>query len=397
MILNKNQEAFFALVRAGLWEKDVHLLPYGEMDYEEIMRLAEEQSVVGLITAGLEHVTDVKVPQEWLLQFIGQTLQIEEQNKDMNDFVAMLIEKLRKANIYAILVKGQGIAQCYERPLWRASGDVDLYLSDSNYQLAKEYLPSLASHVDNEEKNLLHLGMTIDSWIVELHGTMYGEVSKRMNRGLDEVHQSIYNGGNVRSWDNNDVTVFLPSADNDVIIVFTHFLQHFFIEGVGLRQICDWCRLLWRYRSELDVRLLEQRLRRMGLMSEWKVFYHLATKYLGMPDEVSRLTDVESATPRPNSNKFGSSHGSIADFKFQDSGPSSSNRRLDKKAEKVLKRILKSGNFGHNNDLSYRSKYTGIRYKIVAMWRRLTDFASLVPVFPMDAPKFFMSYLIRKV
>lgn len=369
MKLNRNQEAFFALVRAGLWEKDVQLLPYGEVDYEEIMRLAEEQSVVGLITAGLEHVTDVKVPQEWLLQFIGNSLQIEQQNKDMNAFVAMLIGKLRKANIYAILVKGQGIAQCYERPLWRTSGDVDLYLSDSNYQLAKEYLPSLASHVDNEEKNLLHVGMTIDSWIVELHGTMYGEVSKRMNRGLDEVHQSIYNGGNVRSWDNNDVTVFLPSADNDVIIVFTHFLQHFFIEGVGLRQICDWCRLLWTYRKELDLRLLESRIRRMGLMTEWKVFGALAVHYLGMSVNAMPMLDE-------NDNENG---------------------KIKKKAEKVLKRVLKSGNFGHNNDLSYRSKYTGIRYKIVAMWRRFTDFASLVPVFPMDAPKFFMSYLVRKV
>lgn len=367
---NNNLKIFLALVRAGLWEKDVELRKYGSTDFEEIIRLAEEQLVVGFVTAGLEHVTDVKVPQEWLLQFIGQSLQIEQQNTSMNKFIRELMGKLRKADIYAILVKGQGIAQCYEKPLWRSCGDVDLYLSDNNYQKAKEFLTPLASHVDNEEKKLLHTGMTIDSWVVELHGTMHSEVSKRINRGLDEVHQSIFNGGEVRSWDNNGVTVFLPSPNNDVLIVFTHFLQHFFIEGVGLRQICDWCRLIWRYREELDLRLLESRIRRMGLMTEWKVFYHLATKYLGMPDEVSG-------------------------FKFQDSG--SSDRRLDKKAEKVLKRILKSGNMGHNNDLSYRSKYKGVAYKVVAAWRRFVEFASLVPVFPIDAPKFFIGYLFGKV
>ena len=90
--------------------------------------------MVGLVTAGHEQVKDVKVPQEWILLFIGSTLQIEEQNKSMNEFVAWLIEKLRNEDVYAILVKGQGVAQCYERPLWRASGDVNLYLSDSNYQ-----------------------------------------------------------------------------------------------------------------------------------------------------------------------------------------------------------------------------------------------------------------------
>ena len=50
---NITQSAFFALLRAGLWEKEVQLLPYGEIDYSEVMRLAEEQSVVGLIAAGI--------------------------------------------------------------------------------------------------------------------------------------------------------------------------------------------------------------------------------------------------------------------------------------------------------------------------------------------------------
>ena len=44
-------------------------MPYGEVDYAEVMRLAQEQAVVGLVAAGLEHVTDVKVPQVWALQF----------------------------------------------------------------------------------------------------------------------------------------------------------------------------------------------------------------------------------------------------------------------------------------------------------------------------------------
>lgn len=68
-----NQEAFLALVRAGLRETDVQFQSYSKVDYEVVMRLAEEQSVVGLVTAGLEHVQDVKVPQVDLLLFIGQS------------------------------------------------------------------------------------------------------------------------------------------------------------------------------------------------------------------------------------------------------------------------------------------------------------------------------------
>lgn len=362
--INSNvQELFLKLVCAGLRETDVQLSAYGETDWGIVLQLAEEQSVVGLVAAGLEKVKDITVPKEVVLQFVGSTLQIEQRNKEMNEFVAKLTKRLRSSDVYSLVVKGQGLAQCYEKPLWRACGDVDLYLSKDNYEKAKEFLIPRASHVDGEDKKQKHQGMTIDGWVVELHGTMYGEISRRMNKGLDEVHQDIFYGGAVRSWNNNGVQVFLPSADNDVIIVFTHFLQHFFVEGVGLRQICDWCRLLYTFREKLDVKLLEKRLSRMGLMSEWKVFGALAVDYLGMPEEAMPFYDA----------------------KFKEKG------------KRVLKRVLKSGNFGHNNDLSYRTKYSGIKYKLVATWRRFWDFASLVPVFPLDAPRFFIGYLKNKV
>ena len=42
---------------------------------------------------------------------------------------------------------------------------------------------------------------------------------------------------------------------------------------------------LWTYRDELDLPLLEYRLRRMGVMTEWKAFGALAVEWLGMPVE----------------------------------------------------------------------------------------------------------------
>ena len=173
MLLGVNQQAFFALVRAGLWEQDVCLSPFGQNDFNEVYRLAEEQSVVGLVAAGIEHVKEIKVPQEKALTFVGNALQLEQRNKAMNAFVADLIENLRREDIYVILVKGQGIAQCYEKPLWRSSGDVDLLLSESNYERAKYFLTPLATDVETEYTHFKHQGMTINGWEVELHGTQH--------------------------------------------------------------------------------------------------------------------------------------------------------------------------------------------------------------------------------
>lgn len=63
----------------------------------------------------------------------------------------------------------------------------------------------------------------------------------------------------------------------------------------------------------------------------------------------------------------------------------------------VLSHILKSGNMGHKNDVSYRGKFPAIVSNIITFWRRFIDFASLVPVFPIDPPKFFLTYVMKRV
>ena len=85
---------------------------------------------------------------------------------------------------------------------------------------------------------------------------------------LDEIQQDTFEKDETRIWKDGETDVLLPHADNDVIFVFTHILQHFFKGGIGVRQICDWCRLLWTYRNEIDHSKLEMRLKRMNLMSE---------------------------------------------------------------------------------------------------------------------------------
>ena len=283
------RKAFLELVKAGLWGNgNLDIRIEGATDWQEVYRLATEQSVIGLVLAGLEH-SDVKPPQVLLLQWIGEVQMIEQRNKAMNQFVAELVEKMRAADIYAILVKGQGVAQCYEKPLWRPSGDVDLLLSEVNYKKAKELLLPFSSNSKNEERYSQHLGMSIGQWYVEIHGSLRTGLSARVDKEVDAAQNSVFIGGNVRSWQNGKTQVLLPAPTEDVFLVFTHFIKHFYKEGMSLRQLCDWCRLLWTYRESLNYELLESWITKCGMMGEWKAFYNLASRYLGMPDLDSRL------------------------------------------------------------------------------------------------------------
>lgn len=336
-----NQQAFFELVRAGLWEKEARLSQYKDIDYSQVLHLAEMQAVVGLVAAGIEHVVDTKVPQADVLQFVGQTIQLEQRNKALNAFIANLIERLRAADIYTILVKGQGIAQCYERPLWRTSGDVDLLLSPDSFEKAKKYLLPLSSGNKPECNYSKELGYYIDSWSVELHGTQRTGLSTRIDKEIDAVQNDVFCGGNVRSWQNGKTVVFLPSVDNDVFFVFTHFIKHFYKEGgVSIRQLCDWCRLLWIYREKVDVALLEKRLKRSRLMTEWRAFAAVAVVYLGMPVE---------AMP----------------FYCED-------RKWSRKAGKIIDFILKGGE-----------------------WRKLQDTLLVGRIFPLSTLRFVPGILLN--
>ena len=306
-------KTFLSLLKAGLWgngNPDIRI--DGTTDWKYIYRLAQEQSVQGLLLQGIEwfknHNVSLGIPQVLLLQWIGEVQVIEQRNKAMNAFIAETIGALREQDIYALLVKGQGIAQCYEKPLWRSSGDIDFLLSEPNYRNATEILIPLSSKSNPEGLYSRHLSMTINQWHVELHGSLRTGLSSKLDSEIDKVQRSVFFAGNVRSWDNNGTLVFLPAPTEDVFFVFTHFIKHFYKEGMSLRQVCDWCRLLWTYRESLNYELLESWITKSGLMGEWKIFYNLASRYFGMPDSDSRLMAHDS--------------------------------RFDKKAEKLMEFIL---------------------------------------------------------
>ena len=117
--------------------------------------------------------------------------------------------------------------------------------------------------------------------------------------------------------------------------------------------------------TDLELRLLETRIRKMGLMTEWKAFYNLANRYLGMPD--------------------------------LGEGIMASDSWFDKKADRIMGYVLESGNFGHNRDVSYRAKNSAVLVNTITLWRRICDFANFTRVFPLDSPKFLGQYLWNRM
>lgn len=181
---------------------------------------------------------------------------------------------------------------------------------------------------------------------------------------LDDVQNSVFYGGYVRSWMNGATQVFLPRADEDVVFVFTHILQHFYCGGIGLRQICDWIRLLWKYKESLDLVLLEKRIRKMGIMTEWIVFAALAVEILGMPEDAMPFY--------------------------------SKSKKWIRKADRVLSLVMEVGNFGHNRDTSYLHK-DAILIRKAKTFKNLTwDNMRQIAIFPLDTLKVWSNMFVYR-
>ena len=353
---SKITEIFFALLRAGLWEKEVRLQPYAPVDFQAVYELASEQAVVGLLAAGLEHVTDMKIVKADAVPFLKKVFVQENRNKSMNAFIGELRHRLNDAGIDFLLLKGQGVGQCYVRPQWRASGDVDLLFTSDAFEKAKAFFRPLVKAFDPDNDYTRHIGMTLDSWAVELHADQHAGLSYRIDAAMDRIQARCLEGGEVRMWDDSGIAIPLPSPDNDIFFIFVHIMKHFYKGGIGLRQLCDLCRLLWTYRESIDRNLLEERLHEIGMMTEWRAFGYYCVRYLGMPVEAMPFW--------------------------------SDTTRWQRKARRINRFILEVGNFGTNRDTSYYKKYPFMVRKAISLGRRLTDLMRHASIFPLNAFRF---------
>ncbi len=344
--------AFFALLRAGLWEEKASLSP-SRIDLSAVYQLAESQSVVGLIAAGIENLDGFYFSKVNVLPFTTSVYLTEKRNIAMNAFIELLMKKFYSYEVCPLLVKGQGIAQCYERPLWRSSGDVDLLVNSVIYENAKAILSSLSNSIGEDSPKTKHFSVRMNSWCVELHGTLRGQLGRRIDKVIDEVQSHTFELNQKRTWQNGDTLVYLPCPDNDVYFVFTHILQHFFRGGIGLRQLCDLCRLLWTYKDSIDKEMLLSRLKEAHIMTEWKVFAALFVNWLGMPIEAVPLYDASSYWRR--------------------------------KASRVISYILEMGNFGQNRDNSYQKTTNVIARKFISFFRSTNDSLRILFIFPFDS------------
>lgn len=293
-------EVFFTVLRAGLWGVADKAQDLSSFDWKEVLMLAKEQTVPGIVTDGFSAMkssgTSVSIDSksaEWLML---QTIGAERANARLNALVAETCALFKRDGVDYRLLKGQGTALNYPHPEHRSPGDIDYLLDDENYSRASALLSPKATELCPEDAHKKHFGMFFPGGLeIELHGTARAGFGRRFDDVIDSMQAEMFAGKDFRSWDCLGTEVLLPSVNFDAVFIFTHFVQHFYHGGLGLRQICDWTMHLHRFAKEIDRDWVLHRLRALDMLNEWKAFGYLAVNSLGLPEDEMPFYDPRCA------------------------------------------------------------------------------------------------------
>ena len=227
---------FFALLRSGLWNEVPAREPFaGGVDWEALYRLAFAQTVVPLVTDGVNRLPQEFLPAEpeRLDPFLGDLMATAKRNRVLDAFIPKLFGALR--GIPVVLVKGQSLALDYPDPERRQPGDIDLLLTPASYEAAKAVLLPKATKVLEESLAVWHQGMHFRSIEVEVHGSIGTLMSRKLDRKLAALLEEQFDGRAFPSVSIGGAEIPVPEADFNAVYVFVHFLHHYWSGGVGLR------------------------------------------------------------------------------------------------------------------------------------------------------------------
>lgn len=349
------------LLRSGVWDKPVDgSLFTDETDWDTVVKYAKQQTVMGLVSEGINRLPAEKQPPFYVISKIrGQLILIMRSHAKLNQVIEEVVASLSEQGFSPVLFKGQGVALTYPVPTLRQCGDIDLYIGREDYERACTFVRDQYGAGENGTESEKHYHFTYKGVVVELHRIAETLPLPLYNSRFLAWSEAHLHGNHLRAVQFGATTVHLPPADFNVLYIFNHAWHHFNCGGIGLRQLCDWVRTLHTFQQEINRAELERNLQAFGLWKAWKVFGYIAVDVLGLPQE-------EYPFYTPECSRSGS---------------------------KVLEIILQEGNFGRANPRRTRRPSGYLAGKMHSLIGTQKRFIRLLPIFPQEVSAVWARYL----
>ena len=301
----------FELLRSELWGTGLSFSQLSHTEFEELMALAGEQTVTGLVGDCLIK-NNIKLEREDALGLYAKMKAIEKANARVNENLVSFVNFMERKGIDYIIVKGQVAGSFYPNPDARMSGDVDLYFVGENYEKIKGLVEQRLGKQLSKLSDGKHVEFEVNGVIFELHDKLSRLATRKHQAYWDQmIDNAILEGTETVMINGKEIKTL--SATYNAMYIFVHLFYHMTASGVGLRQLCDWAMILAQSafqdssskfqvknvnvndnvnanlnpnkKSSLNREDLGGSLLRLGYFKAYKAMGAFLVEYLGLPEE----------------------------------------------------------------------------------------------------------------
>ena len=280
-----HEKAFFALLRLSAGGSPAEEVVLDDRGWQAVFRLAMQQALLAVVLDGVERLpAGQKPPRSLLIPWIGYVQHIEQCNRRLNSTVAGVCRRLEQDGVRCVVLKGQGNAVLYPRPLHRMAGDLDLWVEGGREAVLKY----VRRHCRPAEVVYHHVDFPVlKDTEIELHFTPSWMNNWLLNRRLQRYfRQSLPRQlANRVDLPEDAGRIPVPTPDFNHVYLLLHIYRHLFDEGVGLRQLLDYYYLLRRSCSAEEKENALRMLRRLHLTRFASAVMYVLQQVFGLGDD----------------------------------------------------------------------------------------------------------------
>ncbi len=195
-----------------------------------------------------------------------------------------LLERLRRAGVEPLVVKGITCRRLYPNPDHRLSADEDILIPPENFALCHQVLT---------EYGLTTRNFGEDSYEVAYSGpgsSLYLEIHKSLFPGDSQAYGDMnrfFTNSRGRSVELAGVPTLCPT--DHMLYLLCHAFKHFLHSGFGIRQVCDMILFANAYGTQIDWLKLLDRCRQLRAEQFAAGLFRIGRRYLHLSLEDSRL------------------------------------------------------------------------------------------------------------
>lgn len=364
-VLSLSERQFLELLRLGLWGGNPTSIWTEPCDWDQILTLAQQQTVTAICYDGITLLPAENRPAR-IKQLEWWTLaqDVEAGNRKVDKGVRCVFERLQAKGIKAVLLKGQGVAQYYQHPNHRHSGDIDIYCDAENYPRAIAEMDSWEDTTYKDE-TIYHRSYSVRNWEVEVHSIYQGFYHPKNNERWQQIQALVPLDGDEILRIATGMEVSVPQPQMNAMYIFTHAMHHLLQVGIGFRQVCDWL-CLWKMREEqIDKALFVKCADIMHTSRIMAAMLYVAVTYLGYPRDIIPL---DASTPQAK-----------------------------KDGEFLLRDMIVQGNFGKNTDILKGVEKDNHLHNLKNYWLQAKRLLKMRDLFPDEAPAYPVHWLKQKL